>query len=392
MAELKTHKFKDEILELRKKEGYTAKQISEHILKEHKVQIHRRTIQDFLTKHGVNGPEFTKTPTTNVFKETMDEEGFQLPDNWQHGWLKTKDVSIFIKNNQGIIPFDQMREDFINEMKKYSPVFPKIKRERSKDSHLLVVDISDLHVGKLADSMESGEDYNSNIAKKRAIQGVQGILNKASGFDIDKILFVVGNDVLHIDNAGKTTTSGIPQDVDNMWYRNYLIARDIYIEVVNMLVQVADVHITHNPSNHDYVTGFMLADSIFCWFRNHKNITFDVTIKHRKYFTYGKNLIGTSHGDGAKLEIIPMLMATESPDWSKAVFRYVYLHHLHHKKGYKFLYSQDLPGVTVEYLRSPSGTDSWHHRNGYQGATKAIEGFIHHKEFGQIARLTHIFK
>jgi hypothetical protein len=36
-----------------------------------------------------------------------------------------------------------------------------------------------------------------------------------------------------------------------------------------------------------------------------------------------------------------------------------------------------------------SGTDSWHHRNGYQHALKT-EG-LHSKEHGQIMRLTHIF-
>jgi hypothetical protein len=48
-------------------------------------------------------------------------------------------------------------------------------------------------------------------------------------------------------------------------------------------------------------------------------------------------------------------------------------------------------GVCVETLRSPSGTDSWHHRNGYQHAPKAVEGYIHDKEHGQIMRITHIF-
>ncbi len=45
------------------------------------------------------------------------------------------------------------------------------------------------------------------------------------------------------------------------------------------------------------------------------------------------------------------------------------MHHVHHKL------SKDYQGVTVESLRSASGTDSWHHRNGYQHAPKAIEGF-----------------
>ena len=109
---------------------------------------------------------------------------------------------------------------------------------------------------------------NTDIAVKRAIEGVEGLLKKASGFDLDKILFVIGNDVLHVDNANKTTTSGTPQDVSGMWYDNYKIARDVYIEIIEMLLEVAPVHIVHNPSNHDYVTGFMLADSVYCWFRN----------------------------------------------------------------------------------------------------------------------------
>ena len=52
--------------------------------------------------------------------------------------------------------------------------------------------------------------------------------------------------------------------------------------------------------------------------------------------------------------------------------------------------SFDNIGVTVEFLRSPSGTDSWHYQKGYTGSIKAVEGFIHN-EYGQIAHLTHIF-
>jgi hypothetical protein len=49
-----------------------------------------------------------------------------------------------------------------------------------------------------------------------------------------------------------------------------------------------------------------------------KNITFDCSIAHRKGFQYGKNLIGTTHGDGAKHQDLPLLMATEFPlEWSQ---------------------------------------------------------------------------
>jgi hypothetical protein len=107
---------------------------------------------------------------------------------------------------------------------------------------------------------------------------------------------------------------------------------------------------------------------------------------HRKYYRYGENIIGTTHGDGAKETDLPLLMAHESgKDWYECKHRYYYTHHIHHKKSKEYM------SVCVESLRSPSGTDSWHHRNGYQHSPKAVEGYIHCKVNGQVARLTHIF-
>ncbi len=260
-------------------------------------------------------------------------------------------------------------------------------RERlvGDEEYLLVVDPCDVHIGKLAQSFETGEDYNNQIAVQRVKEGVEGILEKSKGFKIDKILFIGGNDILHIDTPKRATTSGTPQDTDGMWYTNFLIAKQLYIEVLNRLLQVADVHFTFNPSNHDWSHGFFLADVIKTYYKDCKNITFDCDINHRKYFIYYDNLIGTSHGDGAKTQDLPLLMAQESKGWSTTKHRYVYTHHVHHKTAKDFI------GVTVESLRSCSSADGWHSRNGFQHAPKAIEGFIHSKEHGQISRITHIF-
>jgi hypothetical protein len=255
----------------------------------------------------------------------------------------------------------------------------------SDDEHLFVIDPADVHIGKLAKSFETGEDYDNQIAVQRVREGVEGLLEKAKGFRIDKILFVGGNDILHIDTPKRTTTSGTDQDTDGMWYTNFLIAKELYIEILTRLIQVADVHFVFNPSNHDYTHGFFLADVIQTYFKDCKNITFDCSIAHRKYYVYHQNLIGTTHGDGGKMDNLPLTMAHESPDWSSCKHKYIYIHHFHHK------ISKDYMGVCVEALRSCSGADSWHHRNQYQHAPKAIEGFVHHPLHGQIARLTHLF-
>jgi len=307
----------------------------------------------------------------------------------KHGWLKSKDASLFFKNpnfDGQQDKFNEFKRQLIDELKEYSPSFPTITRTKQREEHLLIIDPADIHIGKLCDAFETGEDYNNQIAVQRVLEGVQGILDKSSGFHIDKILFIGGNDILHIDTPRRTTTAGTPQDTDGMWYSNFLTAKQLYVEIIEKLISIADVHFVFNPSNHDYTHGFFLADVIQTYFRNCSNITFDCSISHRKAFRYGQNLIGTTHGDGAKHGDLPLLLATEFPlDWSMTKHRYVYMHHVHHKT------SKDYIGVTIESLRSPSGTDSWHHRNGYQHSPKAVEGFLHHKDFGQVARLSHLF-
>jgi hypothetical protein len=305
-------------------------------------------------------------------------------DKVKHYWHKGKHFSIFVKNEE--VTYEEIRKDLVAELIQFAPKYPKFKRTQPKEGHLLVIDPADVHIGKLCEAFETGEDYNNQIAVQRVMEGVKGILDKTSSFKIDKILFIGGNDILHIDVPSRKTTSGTPQDTTGMWYSNFLIAKKLYIDVLELLLTVADVHFTFNPSNHDYSNGFFLADVISSWFHNNKNITFDVSIAHRKGFKYGINLIGTTHGDGAKAQDLPLLLAQEFPKWwSDCKHRYVYTHHVHHKT------SKDFIGVTVESLRTPCGTDSWHHRNGYQHNPKAVEGFLHHKEHGQIARITHLF-
>ena len=278
-----------------------------------------------------------------------------------------------------------LHQDIIEDMKSYAPNYSAYVRQEYNDGHLLVIDPADVHIGKLCSAFEAGESYNNQIAVQRVLSGVDGILNKTSSFNIDKILFVIGNDILHIDNPKRTTTSGTPQDTDGMWHSNFLIAKQLYVDIIEKLMCVADVQVVFNPSNHDYTNGFFLAQLIETHFRNCENVKFDCSISHRKYFKYHNNLIGTTHGDGAKQQDLPLLMANESKDWVNCKHKYFYVHHFHHK------ISKDYMSVCVESLRTPSGTDSWHHRNGYQHAPKAVEGFIHDKNNGQVARITHLF-
>jgi hypothetical protein len=322
----------------------------------------------------------------NTFTSVLEAHRFTPPENWKDGWLKTDEASIRIVNQENKINYDDIREEMISEIKAYAPKFKKIKREKT-EPHLLVIDPADIHINKLSLDEETGDEYNIKIALERVHKAIDKIVERSEAYKIELIMLCIGNDVLHTDNRSGTT-AGTPQDMDTLWHRAFKTARQMYVDIIEQLVEKANVHIVFNPSNHDYYAGFMLADALFCWFHKHPNITWDINIRHRKYMKYGKNLIGTSHGDSGKVDDMPMLMATEAKEhWATTDFRYILLHHVHHKRQLKYLVGVDKQQITIEYMRSPSGADAWHSKNGYV-SPKSIEGFVYHKDDGQVARLS----
>ncbi len=316
--------------------------------------------------------------------EECKEAGID-PDEVQHYWYKSELFSIFAKPKEKSL-YD-LKAKLIEGMTKHSPKYPAIKRKKIKDAHLLLINIADLHIGKLSSAYETGEVYNVNIAVNRAIEAVEGLLYNTSNFPIETICLMIGNDILHTDTPKGTTTSGTAQDTDGLWYDNFMIAQKLLVRIIERLLPIANVHVIHLPSNHDWMGGWYLSQSIYSWFHNCKNITFDVDMRHRKAFKYHNNLIGSTHGDGAKLNNLALLLAHEFPlEWSSTQHRYIYTNHIHHKT------SKDFMSVTIESSRSPSAPDSWHHRNGYVFAPQAIEAYVHHPLLGQIARFSHIFQ
>ena len=324
----------------------------------------------------------------------LKERGINREDvvsvkHWQNmgGELR---FSIVTKQEYGIDE-DQILDKIKSLIEDYSPTYKQIDRDFNND-HLLVVNPADIHIGKYAKELETGSGYDCETAVERVLEGIQGLLEKSAGFGIEKVLFCIGNDILHIDNVYNQTTAGTRQDVDGKWWEHFEIALMLYVKCIEMLRHIAPVDVLHSMSNHDYQSGFHLAHALKSWFRKADDINFDISVAHRKYYQYGSNLIGLEHGDGAKMDKLPLLMAQERPKmWSETKYRYFCLHHLHHKVKHKWLDAKDYVGVTVEYLRSPSGTDSWHSRKGFTGVPKAVEGFLHEKNSGQVARITHYF-
>lgn len=346
-----------------------------------------------------------------AMSKEAEEDGFPS-GNVEYYWRKTKTGSYFVKQEPETSKFEEAKENYLEFVKQHAPS-PKITRksEHLKEENLLVIDFADVHFGKMVSETETNQSYDLDIAKERMNDGMSKLLNRAKKHDVTRISFVMGNDILHTDNPHNTTTSGTRQDTSAMWYDTFRAAKTAYINCIEQALQVAPVHLIHNPSNHDYMSGTFLADSIASWFNNYDNVYKDqssLSPAHRKYQIYGNSIIGFTHGDGAKEKDLPQIMQHEMREyWGKTKYAYWLTHHFHHKhikngekqiekdyvsinitnSGYNLNASNSIP---VEVIRSPSPPDSWHDRNGYLNR-QACEAFLFDVYDGQNTRFTNWF-
>ena len=111
----------------------------------------------------------------------------------------------------------------------------------------------------------------------------------------EKVLFVVGNDFVNADNLNGTTTRGTPQDNAESWFKAVNKATELIVRATDMLTEIAPVDVVLVPSNHDLHTMFGVMLTVEAWYKNDDNVKVDVSPLPRKYYDFGKILIGLSH-------------------------------------------------------------------------------------------------
>lgn len=294
-----------------------------------------------------------------------------------YAWLKEDKASFMVKNPLfEVSNVHSIIADAIKDLESRAPQYPKIEYKALKDPCALIINITDLHIGG-----------DTPKAKIRALEGVQDVILRAYPYNIEKIIFVGGNDIMHIDTPLRTTTKGTPVPSDVPWHTMFNEARELYIEILETLMPIAPIEYVHVLSNHDEVLGYTLSQVMQAWFRNCENISFNVSHQERKYLKWGQNFIGFTHGHGAKDDQLPALAAHEASEmWGTTKHRYIYCGHIHHRRAIKFKSGKDYTGLTLEWLRSSTDPNDYEQRMGFI-TPAGITTYIHSKDEGQIARL-----
>lgn len=279
-------------------------------------------------------------------------------------------------------------EDLITQLQEAAPVPPAIVRAPGRRG-MLEICINDLHLGKHCWEGETGRAYNPEIAESMFWSALEDLLDRASAYRPEKILFVAGNDFFNVDNMHGTTTAGTLQNESSRWQQSFLAGQKLMIHAIDRMRQVAPVQVLVVPGNHDTQRFWYLGEVLAAWYRNTPDVEIDHGCRARKYVRYGRNLIGFCHGHAERHDDLPGIMALErASDWGQVRFREWHLGHFHAKSTKVFHLHREVQAVLIRTLPSLSPPDAWHSAMGFK-SNLAAEAYFWDPQHGCVATFTH---
>lgn len=298
----------------------------------------------------------------------FDKEG-----NAAGGWLITEPTK-----KQAWEAFEQSCNDLVENMKGLAK--PVAVPKATESSLLTVIPIGDPHFGMMSWAEETGENFDLAIAERLTVNAVDRLTAMTPKTDTALLLNL--GDFYHADNStNRTPRSGVSLDVDGRFQKIASVGFRAMIRCVDRLLEKHRfVIVRNNRGNHDPHQAAMLTMAMDAYYHNEPRVEVEGTPSGFYYHRYGKNLLGSTHGDGPKLADLPLIMANDrKKDWGETIFRTWHTGHVHHDQVKEF------PGCMVETHRTMAATDAWHSYQGYRSG-RDLKSIIYHRDYGEMSR------
>lgn len=366
---------------------------TENQLKKIEAIIEEGSIRGAARKLGLNFNAVHQTVT--ALKVKAASSGYADEAGWDYGvpdGFKLKGVSDMRTNHEGKpvwfkVDADKARQgeiliETIEAMAQDVVRAKPVKDPKNTNSKLLTCyPVGDHHFGMLAHADLGGEDYNTDRAEALLCGAMDYLVDNSPTSDEAAVMLL--GDFLHYDNMLPLSKSGHVLDADSNFHKVVRAAiRSIRYTVDAALKKHKKVRLIIEKGNHDESTTIILQETFFLHYEKEPRVSVDRSPQNCHVFQFGKNLIGTHHGDKIKMERLPLVIANDYAEiWGSTLHRWLFTGHIHHNK------TLELVGMEVRSFGILAPKDAYASDNGYR-AKQSMKALYFHIEYGYVGENT----
>lgn len=242
--------------------------------------------------------------------------------------------------------------------------------------------ITDYHVGMLAWGVETGADWDLEIAESTLVAAFSHLIANAPKAKV-AVVNQLG-DFLHFDGLDAVTPMHKHLlDADSRFRKVVEVAVRLLRRIVDMALASHDeVILIVAEGNHDLASSVWLQTMFTALYENDKRIKINQSALPYYVHQHGNVMLGFHHGHMKKNEGLPLHFAAGYPlIWGATTKRYVHVGHRHHVE------EKEHAGVKVVQHSTLAAKDAYAARGGWSSERQML-AITYHSDFGEVARST----
>lgn len=332
---------------------------------------------DFRAAHGLRHNQ----PTSVDPNKSVDEAAQELTQRQKQQATERKAKQKYKREQKKAAEnywnIEQVLQDAAEEMESRDYTPPQLNVQVSSQTDLepscLAVNAQDYHLGcRPAGTGLSPEDYAETLLEANASVFEQAI----RAGNVQTAYFVVGADLLNVDNKQGHTTRGTPQDNQMNTGELLVHAEDFVRDMVNLLLQfVPEVELVFVRGNHDEILGQAVYQMAAAHFADEERVTAPREFNQRQYRTWQDLFLCFTHGDYKKKIVrrLPQICINEARSIIGGT-RHSTIHTGHyHSENVRF----DKAGWVHQQAPAPVQSDEYEEGEGYTGTRRGVQATVH---------------
>ena len=253
--------------------------------------------------------------------------------------------------------------------------------------YLSVIGLMDAHLGLKGWSDNPWDDgfWTLEEAKSVYAEKTEALICRLSAQNVSSVVLPIGSDFFDFDSTNLKTVRGTEQEVDTDFFHAVKGGVQLSFTIAERLASVFnDVRIHWVRGNHDESSSQIPAYMLWGWSKHVPNVTVDISAEPQSVFSWGNNLIGLAHGDGARnKKSLRHIFTNDHRDaWGETNHATWITGHKHHEKI--------IDNDGVSYIQVPTlvGSDKWHKKKVFSLCRRSLDAYVFEKNRGRVGILS----